>query len=283
MIIDKTHRTWIVVTGLLFVVSTGLYYWYARTSPDGPSGASWQGVWFGIAGSALMLFAGLLPVRKKFPRLRIGSAQTWLKGHIWLGLLSVPLIFYHAGFHWGGLLEQVLLALVLTITATGVLGLVLQHKLPRSIKMTVPLEAIYDQVPHVCMRLTAASDEIVQTACKSYLSASSDTPRADDGRPLWEFYSSSVRPYLAPAPPRHSPLHDEGRAEALFARVRGMLPAKLHGELDKLLPICEERRQLAAQVRLHHWLHGWLFIHLPLSLALLVLTIAHVLMSFVIY
>jgi hypothetical protein len=284
VIIDKTHRTWFAVTVLLLVVATVLYWLYANSSPDGPSGASWQGVWFGIAGSALMLFAGLLPVRKKFPRLRVGSAQFWLKGHIWLGLLSVPLIFYHAGFHWGGLLEQILLALVLAIVASGIFGLILQHTLPRWIKSAAPFEAIYEQVPYVCLRLTATSDEIVQEACKAVLSSPDGARYADDeSRPLWEFYCGSVRPYLAPKSPRRSPLHDEGQAEAVFARVRGRLPANLHGKLDKLLPICEERRQLAAQVHLHHWLHGWLFIHLPLSMALLVLTLAHILMSFVLY
>ena len=42
--------------------------------------------------------------------------------------------------------------------------------------------------------------------------------------------------------------------------------------IDELQAICEERRQLAVQRRLHHWLHGWLLIHVPLSYALLLLS-----------
>ena len=49
----------------------------------------------------------------------------------------------------------------------------------------------------------------------------------------------------------------------------------LHESVAELESICEERRQLADQKRLHHWLHGWLLIHVPLSLALLLLGAVH--------
>ena len=42
-------------------------------SPGGPRGGSAIGLTFGIAGYALMLFAGLLGARKKVPVWRIGT------------------------------------------------------------------------------------------------------------------------------------------------------------------------------------------------------------------
>ena len=38
-------------------------------------------------------------------------------------------------------------------------------------------------------------------------------------------------------------------------------------------------RQLFSQMTIHNWLHGWLCIHVPLSITLLVLGILHVIMS----
>ena len=35
---------------------------------------------------------------------------------------------------------------------------------------------------------------------------------------------------------------------------------------------CDERRMLDLQTRLQHWLHGWLFIHVPCSFLLILLT-----------
>ena len=52
-------------------------------------------------------------------------------------------------------------------------------------------------------------------------------------------------------------------------RADGQAPAAELGE------ICEVRRQLGEQQRIHRWLHGWLLIHVPLSWALLVLVLIH--------
>ena len=43
--------------------------------------------------------------------------------------------------------------------------------------------------------------------------------------------------------------------------------------LNDLESIVTERRQLEHQRSLHHWLHFWLMVHVPLSYALTVLTI----------
>ena len=111
MIIDRTHRPWSVTSAAVFVLAGIGYAWYAAGSPSGPRGGSAAGLAFGIAGYALMLFAGLLGARKKVPTLRIGRAQTWMRGHLWLGLLSFPLILFHGGFAWRGPLTAVLMLL----------------------------------------------------------------------------------------------------------------------------------------------------------------------------
>jgi len=65
----------------------------------------------------------------------------------------------------------------------------------------------------------------------------------------------------------------------LLNELRTKLSAALHETVNELEMICDERRQLTRQVRLHHWLHGWLFIHIPLSLALLVLAVVHAIIA----
>ena len=284
MLINRSHKTWIVVTACLFVAATAAYVWYDFALDGEPRGKTVPGMLFGIAGTALMLFAGLLSARKKLPNWRLGTAQTWLRGHIWLGLLSVPLIVYHTGFRWGGLLEIVLLLLVGAIVLSGIVGLALQNYLPRMMKTTTPHEATYEQIPNVCAALCRTADEEVLTACGSlFETASESNTMGDEGALLREFYRTTVRPYLNEVDPRKSRLQDRHQSEALFGQVRSMVPARLHPTLARLTDICEERRQMADQIRLHHWLHGWLFIHLPLSVALLVLTILHIVMALIRY
>src|SRR5579863_6369129 len=98
MRIDSSHRPWLTGTATALALAVILYVLFAIRSIQGPRGGSAIGLAFGIAGYILMLFAGLLGVRKKFPAWRIGRAQTWTRGHLWLGLLSFPLILFHGGF-----------------------------------------------------------------------------------------------------------------------------------------------------------------------------------------
>lgn len=165
MIIDASHRRWCIATLFLFLLSSGVYLVYARSAPGGPRGGSVPGMLYGIAGSALMFYAGLISARKKLPTWRIGSAQTWLRGHIWLGLLSVPLVLFHAGFRWGGLLEQVLLSVLAAIVVSGLIGLAVQQFLPRQMTARVPLETFYAQLPFECRLLQVEGDVAVAAVC----------------------------------------------------------------------------------------------------------------------
>ena len=53
-------------------------------------------------------------------------------------------------------------------------------------------------------------------------------------------------------------------------------PEDWRPRIDRLAALCEESRQLEVQMRLHRWLHGWLFVHAPISFALFVLTAFHI-------
>jgi len=80
---------------------------------------------------------------------RLGRAQVWLRGHIWLGLFSVPLIVLHSGLSLGGQLSTVLMLLFVAVIASGVFGLALQQYLPRQMYESLPAETIYSQIDYV--------------------------------------------------------------------------------------------------------------------------------------
>jgi hypothetical protein len=61
--------------------------------------------------------------------------------------------------------------------------------------------------------------------------------------------------------------------------LRTLIPAAGHTTLGDLSDICDEARQLRRQERLHHWLHDWLLLHIPLSLALILLGAIHAVMA----
>jgi hypothetical protein len=65
----------------------------------------------------------------------------------------------------------------------------------------------------------------------------------------------------------------------MFDNLKTLLPNAIHETVDDLENICEEKRQLDHQSTMHRMLHGWLFVHVPLSLALLVMGAIHAFMA----
>jgi hypothetical protein len=61
--------------------------------------------------------------------------------------------------------------------------------------------------------------------------------------------------------------------------MRRLLPSPVHPVVDDLENIIEEERQLRRQRVIYQWLHGWLLVHVPLSIALLVLGGIHAIMA----
>jgi hypothetical protein len=298
MLIDRTHRTWLVASCAILAIAAAVYVPYAMHSPSGPNGRSTLGLVYGSIGSAFMVFAALFGARKRVPTWRIGRAQTWMRGHLWLGLLSLPLIFFHAGFRFGGSLTAVLMVLLIAVVASGLFGAALQHYLPKAMMEQVPFETVFEQIDRVRGLLREEADQIVLAACGSpetasppakpecapavapaAAGASGITLSEREGAILRRFYEKEMTPFLRESHPCSLALADPQMSRGLFEELRILLPPAVHPTVNDLEEICEEERQLLRQIRLHHWLHGWLLVHVPLSFALLFLGVVHAVMA----
>lgn len=316
MLIDKSHRKWIAATLVLLAASYAAYVAYAKAANaaggSGPSGATLPGLGFGIAGFALMLFCGLLGARRKVRVWRLGRATTWLKAHIWLGLLAFPLILFHSGMLLGHSLTLWLMLIFIVVEISGIIGVLLQNLVPHSMLEMVKAETTFEQIPYVIEVLQREAAKIVTSVCgaleepKLVAPDGPETPASDlrsgiktEGRvqgkevkskgknsgpvegslPLKNFYLDEIKPFLAREYQSRSSLATPQRAEAVFAHTRTLLPVTLHEPLVDLKSVCDERRQIAVQERLHLWLHFWEYIHIPLSYLLLALSFFHVIVS----
>ncbi len=291
MLINADHRSWLTGTVLATGLLTAGYIAYVRAAPAGPSGGSYPGLGFGVLGTACMVAAGLLSARKAVRVWRIGSAQRWMRMHIWLGLLAVPCIWFHSGFAMGGALTTAMMILFYIVIASGVVGVILQQVLPAALTRRVPLETIVGQIDQVLAGLAVDAYEIAASIAGPIPEAAAEQQRleAEATGPLagsWKAvprqraaeapreagevkatYLSAVRPYLLAA--------GRGAQPDLRPLLLGA-PEEWRPRLDRLQTICEEARQLAVQRRLHALLHNWLFVHAPLSLALFILVAIHI-------
>ncbi len=323
MRMDKTQRGWALASLAFLAISAVMYDLYSFESPQGPRGGSTIGLIFGVAGFGFMLFAALLGARKRVPTWRIGRAQAWMRGHLWLGFLALPMILFHGGFHFGGTLTRVLMWLLIITVFSGVFGATLQHYIPRKMTCDVPLETIYDEIGRVRSLLREEADRAIESICGSLgirkplgeegqraggftslrtiaasavplrtsaaVSAGASAAVAaateiillseEESAPLRRFFLDEMRPFLEQPKQRGQRLGDAAKATSAFAGLRTLLPAAAHVTLADLEDICDEARQLTRQERLHHWLHGWLLLHIPLSVALILLGAIHAVMA----
>lgn len=299
MLIDRSHRPWFFFSVATLAVTGVGYAIYKSMSVRGPSGGSPVGLVYGIVGYALMLFAGLLGLRKKFPIWRVGRATTWMRGHLWLGLLSFPLILFHSAFSLGaGALTRVLMVLFIVVAVSGVLGAVLQHFIPRLMTERVQWETIYEQIDSVRAQLVEEADKIVadlRSALEGDLSFVGEKQRAIAASAgtrggltfasglgandrtsdiVGEFFQTELRPFLLQTSGRCL-LTDKSQASGIFGQLRIQIPRSLWPKLADLESLCDEKRGLDRQRRMHQVLHGWLLVHIPISYALLALAAIH--------
>ena len=319
MIVGRDHLRWVLATVAMALAATAAYVAYAMLAPNGPRGGSLAGLVFAFLGTGVIVFECLLSLRKKYPASPLGRVSTWLRAHIWLGLLSFLLILFHAGFRWGQGLAALLMWLFAVIIVSGIFGLALQNWLPRLMLERVARETLYGQIPHVIDELRAEADERIEfvTADLAVADATIELVRAGGVKRYFDpaqkasaqdkvdaavaqrkrsaqiaidenstaalraHYTQEMRPFLTLEPPALSRrlFRTPESLAAYFQFLRTILPVAAHQVIRDLEEICDERRQLAVQARLHHWLHGWLYVHAPLSMAFLVLTLVHAVVS----
>jgi hypothetical protein len=325
--IDARQLGWIRFTAALLVAAGAAYAVYARASqPEnallapawagarGPRGGTPVGAAYGVAAAALMVFAGVLGLRSKALLLRLGSMFWWTKAHVWLGLASLALALFHAGFRLGSGLAAALLVIAALVVASGILGAALQHALAGS--MSSEGEATYEQIESWWRYLSLEAYREIAAACghveearealmprfrEAYARRSppSEKPpeaqlddelkvrRRERGLPekpdaagpaergLAAFYATVVAPFLAAPRRRASLLASPASAAAVFEGMRPRVPPALARTFAEVESIAASARAKGRQAALHRALHGWLLFHVPLAMALLVLLFAH--------
>lgn len=92
---------------------------------------------------------------------------------------------------------------------------------------------------------------------------------------LVEFIDRQILPYLRARRGDRMRLNNPRFSDDTFRFVKLRVAEAYRGRVEEIQNWCDERRMLDLQVRLQHWLHGWLFVHVPFSFLLLMLTFWH--------
>jgi hypothetical protein len=224
--------------------------------------------WALLAG---MVMLTIYNVRKKLPFLPLGKSETWLQVHIYLGFFTTLLFVIHLNFCWprGGF-EITLAWLFVLVSGSGVVGLIFSRALPRRLA-TRGGEVIFEKIPAVRHALKAAAEKLC-------LGPEAKSPV------IAEFYTKRLATFFAG--PRNLWLHlAESRrpAGALLAELddlRRFATEADREKIGKLTGIVRQKDGLDYHRALQLALRSWLFVHIPLTYALMIFTALHVVLVF---
>ena len=218
---------------------------------------------------ALLLVLTFFNARKKLPFFPLISASQWLQAHIYLGWLACVVFVLHTGVRLPNGAIEVPLALAFVLVAvSGVLGLWLSRWLPP--RLTRSGESlVYERIPMLRHRMVTEAKEIVRAAEAETQSTT-----------LGDFHVRVLAGYFAHVPAWLAPLAggdaEHHRVTLELAALRHFLSVREIAIADQLAELIEAKRNLDNQFAGQRLLKLWLFVHVPLTFALLVFTAAHV-------
>ena len=316
MVLDRRHIPWALVT-LLASVAAGVLYaanfhpgWLpfefklpAQFGPVPPIrntvGGTPLGLIFGTIALLIFIFAVALGIRRKRRVSPLGNRQTWLRAHIWLTTLTIPLVFFHCGFKFGGPMTVTLMLLYGIVMVSGFWGLGMQQFMPRLMTERLAREVVFEQIPHLKTMLVASAERLrreLQSAARAATevhaasaahahhgggavvegSAAVNLEQADQSIPvIRRFLDEECLPYLRKERLKRHSLNDSRVSDDTFRLLKQNVAEVYHPEVEEMQRWCDERRMMDVQTRMQHWLHYWLIIHAPVSFALVVVTLWH--------
>ena len=229
------------------------------------------GMAFGIAAALALVVVMLYSVRRSMPAVRrFGPTQRYLQIHLWGGAAFLVLFLLHSGFGIpSGLLAFLLWALSVWVVLTGAAGLGLQRLVPRVLEPASSFEVHLDRVPQLVEQLRTKADAAAARA---------------EAR-VRAYYERELAPALAaprmvtavfsrtPGVPR--------RGTRELELLRSTLTAEEAAVLDELRALHATKHELDVHYTVQRILRGWLYLHLPVAVALLGLVALHI--FFIIY
>jgi len=261
---------WAKVATVISVIAL-LVYMLIDVQPR-PNGGSWYGYTLGTIGALLILWLTMLGVRKRAMSRGRWSLKAWTSAHVYLGLSLIVIATLHTGFQFGWNIHTFAYVLMMIVILSGLFGVFAYSGLPRT--------------------LSNNRDETTEPQMLEGLRAI-DRQLHDAAQPLNQKHAELVRMSLEQDP----------FGGGLYARLSGRYPrcatraaqAALRTEtayqpnmgddpLERIDALLEKKEAMLARVRRHLRIRAlleiWLYIHVPVTFALIAALTAHIVSVF---
>ena len=232
------------------------------------NGGSWYGYTLGTIGAGLILWLTALGYRKRKMTNDYWSLKAWTSAHVYLGLSLIVIGTWHTGFQLGWNVHTLAWALMMLVILSGLYGVIVYATLPAALsnnrdemtqmQMLEAIRAVDRQLHSAAQPLTPADTAPVQAALDE------DPFAGGIGARL-----SGRYPNCATAAALRTLAASQSSDAAAREKVVGLLKQKVAA-----------LARLRAHLRLRALLEIWLYVHVPLTFALIAALSAHIISVF---
>ncbi len=231
-------------------------------------GGSTIGLIYGLIGTIIILVLMYLGIRKRSYASRMGTLKGWVSAHVALGLLTLLIIPLHAGFRFGFDVHTLAYVLLAIVVLSGIFGVVLYQAIPvRLTKYETELQS--DKVDKEIARLLSEM--------RAQIKDKSDT--------LVSLYQQEISVMGAVNPKGWSLLFGGKGGDLLAQRTAQLatwipkVPVEDQPTFQSVSQILLKKTQLEIhllnQMQLRNAMQAWLYLHVPVSIAMLMTVAIH--------
>jgi len=277
---------WVAIA--LSVASIVAYSWH---QPIGaPNGGTWLGYTLGTIGALLILWLLFLGVRKRSYSSNLGTVQGWTSAHVYLGTALLLIATLHGGFQFGMNVHTLAYVLMVVVIVSGFFGIFAYVRYPNllsSNRAGDTLDSLLEQIEKV-------DDKSRRTANTPNLSqlVENAIDGCEIGGSWWrqltaKTSSTIVVPFAFDPDAREQTQSNAGQAlviDVLANRLSQISGGDEAGAIQALLANFATKQTLLKRIRrdiqIRAILKIWLFVHVPISFALLAALITHIIVVF---
>ncbi len=255
----------------LCVVALGFYI-FADIKPRN-NGGTWLGYGLGTVSALLIVWLTALGIRKRAITPGKWSLKGWTSAHIYLGLALVILATLHTGFQFGWNVHTLAYALMMVVIVSGLFGMFFYATIPERMsdnraeksaaQMLEEIAGLDKDLHEAAQPLTEANALVVQRAIDRTKIGGGVRERLRSTHP-----SCATSAALAQLKPTTSKTVKSSTGEDLTS---------VTSLLERKVILLERARR---HMRYRALLELWLYIHVPVTFALLAALIAHIVSVF---
>ena len=269
-ILAYAQYRYLKLAAALGVAAIAAYVWHRP--PTGAYGGTWLGYSLGTLGALLILLLLWFGVRKRKFASTAGTLPGWLSAHVYLGTVLIVIVTLHTAFQVGWNVHTLAYALMLAVIASGFFGIYAYLRYPPL--MTDNFRD--DTLALLLIKITDIDREAQQLALSLPDSINELVVASAQGTTIGGSWWRQLR-----GTDPHCPMTMATTGVQALGQTLTGEHAKTNRQLYALLL---KKQELVARARkgvqLKALLDVWLYVHVPLSIALLVAMSAHIVSVF---